>query len=128
MGFFREGKLYVAGRTGDRMKINGQSYFASDFEQVVDGFPFARPGRTAVIQPDERVVVLTEVRDRKVIAERERHQMEIAEALLRAVGVKVRTEDIVFIRYGQLERTSSGKLRRRAIYDAYLRGKLNVAS
>jgi fatty-acyl-CoA synthase len=127
MGFFRDGKLYVAGRIGDRMKINGQSYFASDFEQAVDVLSFTRPGRTAVVQPDDRVVVLMEIRDGKVLAESDRHKAEIAEALLRATGVKVRIEDIHFVRYGQLERTSSGKLRRRAIYEAFMRGDIRMA-
>jgi acyl-CoA synthetase (AMP-forming)/AMP-acid ligase II len=68
-----------------------------------------------------------EIRDGKVLAESDRHKAEIAEALLRATGVKVRIEDIHFVRYGQLERTSSGKLRRRAIYEAFMRGDIRMA-
>jgi fatty-acyl-CoA synthase len=127
VGMLRGGALYITGRIGDRMKVNGQSYFASAFEQVVDTLPFVRTGRSAVFQTGDRVVVLAEVQGAPALRERRQHQEQIVATLLDRTGVKVRHEDIHFIRYGQIHKTSSGKLRRQAIAEAHQRGDIRDA-
>jgi acyl-CoA synthetase (AMP-forming)/AMP-acid ligase II len=128
LGFFDEGDLFISGRYGDRFKINGQSYFASEIEQVIEALPFSRPGRTAVIQTDDqRVITLLEAGPREPAdghAQRER----IVRAVQQALGVKLEPENILFIQRGQLQRTSSGKLRRHAVTSVFEAGQIRIAA
>ncbi|MEE1930316.1 AMP-binding protein [Streptomyces sp. TRM 70351] len=123
IGFTDGGELFVTGRISDRIKVGGQSYFAADFEQALERLPFVREGRTAVVQADSRIVVLAEV-DRPAREDVEGSRARIVEHLVGAVGVTVRTEDVHYLRPGQLPRTSSGKLQRRAIVRSYQQGEL----
>jgi hypothetical protein len=44
------------------------------------------------------------------------------------MGVTVAPQDVLFIRYGQIQKTSSGKLQRRAMTEAYEQGRIRVAT
>lgn len=123
IGFIDNGELFITGRDGDRFKVNGQSYFAADFEQAVERLPFVRAGRTAVVHSDGHIVVLTEV-NRAARDDVDGSRARIVDHLVRTIGVTVRASDVHFLRPGQLPRTSSGKLRRRTIAQAYERGLL----
>jgi acyl-CoA synthetase (AMP-forming)/AMP-acid ligase II len=123
IGFVNDGELFITGRISDRIKVNGQSFFAADFEQAVEQLAFVRKGRTAVAQIGGRIVVLTEV-DRSARGDIEGSRARIVEHLVRTIGVTVRALDVHFLHPGQLPRTSSGKLRRPAIVKAYERGQL----
>ncbi|GAB2596794.1 hypothetical protein GCM10027168_31980 [Streptomyces capparidis] len=123
VGFTDGGELFVTGRISDRIKVGGSSYFASDFEQAIEQLPFVREGRTCVAQIDGDIVVLAEV-DRPARDDVEWSRARIVDHLVRTVGVTVRTEDVHYLKPGQLERTSSGKLRRRSICEAYRQGRL----
>jgi fatty-acyl-CoA synthase len=128
LGFLQDGELFITGRVSDRLKINGQSYFSSDFEQAIERLPFIRPGRTVVIQAQGRVVVLAEVQHSAILEDRARNQQRVCGALLESVGVTVAQEDVLFIRFGQIRKTSSGKLQRRAMTEAYEQGRIRVAT
>ncbi len=128
VGFMAQGELFITGRINDRIKVNGQSYFSSDFEQAIERLPFIRPGRTAVIQVQGRVVVLAEVNHPSVLAQQSMHQKQVCEAVLGGVGVTLAPADVLFIRYGQLQKTSSGKLQRRAMMEAYEQGRIRLAT
>jgi acyl-CoA synthetase (AMP-forming)/AMP-acid ligase II len=128
LGFQENGELFITGRINDRIKINGQSYFSSDFEQAIERLPFIRAGRSAVIQVEGRVVVLAEVSHPSVLEQRAQSQRQVSQKIVETVGVSVAQEDVLFIRYGQLLKTSSGKLQRRAITEAYQRGRIRVAT
>jgi acyl-CoA synthetase (AMP-forming)/AMP-acid ligase II len=124
LGYLDDGDIFIAGRSGDRFKINAQSYFSSDFEQLVESLPCVRQARVAVVQIEGRVVVLAEPASRKILDARAEHEASIVARIADATGVKVAPEDVVFIRPNQLLHTSSGKLRRHAISEAYTAGKI----
>ncbi|KFE62159.1 AMP-binding protein [Hyalangium minutum] len=128
LGFVDGGELFITGRVNDRIKINGQSYFSSDFEQAIERLPFIRPGRSVVIQTQGRMVVLAEVHSPSVLERRAQSQQQVCSAILEAVGVTVALQDVLFIRYGQILKTSSGKLQRRAMTEAFEQGRIRVAS
>lgn len=123
VGFVDGGELFITGRIGDRIKVNGQSYFAADFEQTLERLDFVRENRTAVLQIDDAIVVLAEV-DRSAQADIEGSRKTIVDHLVRTMGVKVAAHDVHFVPPRQLVRTSSGKLQRRAIAQAYREGRL----
>lgn len=118
IGFLHDGELFVTGRISDRIKVNGQSLFSADFEHAIERLPFVRDGRTAVIQSGSDIVILAEV---DLVARNDvaGSRTKIAEHLIQTIGVTVHPHNIHYIRAGQLLRTSSGKLQRQAIREAY---------
>jgi acyl-CoA synthetase (AMP-forming)/AMP-acid ligase II len=128
LGFLDRGELFITGRVSDRIKLNGQSYFSTDFEQAIERLPFIRPGRTALIQVKGKLVVLAEVNAPGVLERLADSRRQVCAAIQEEVGVKVAPEDVLFIRYGQIQKTSSGKLQRRAMAEAYEQGRIRVAT
>ncbi|MBZ4370675.1 AMP-binding protein [Corallococcus sp. AS-1-6] len=128
LGFQKEGELFITGRINDRIKVNGQSFFSADFEQAVERLAFIRPGRTAVIQVKGRLVVLAEVNHPSALERLEASRKQVCQSVLETVGVTLAQEDVLFIRYGQLQKTSSGKLQRRAITEAYEQGRIRTVT
>ncbi|MHA7632115.1 AMP-binding protein [Corallococcus sp. M7] len=128
LGFQKEGELFITGRINDRIKVNGQSFFSADFEQAVERLGFIRPGRTAVIQVKGRLVVLAEVNHPSALERLEHSRKQVCQSVLETVGVTLAQEDVLFIRYGQLQKTSSGKLQRRAITEAYEQGRIRTVT
>jgi hypothetical protein len=74
------------------------------------------------------VVVLAEVQSAEALDRRARSQQQVCAAILESVGVTVAQQDVLFIRYGQIQKTSSGKLQRRAMTEAYEQGRIRVAT
>ena len=124
LGCLYKGEIYIGGRMGDRLKVNGQSYFASALEQIVETLPFVRSGRVAVLQPEELIIVLVELSHLSAVIAAETSRRQICARILDQTGVKVAPENILYLRHGQLKKTSSGKLRRRAMAEALSTGKL----
>jgi acyl-CoA synthetase (AMP-forming)/AMP-acid ligase II len=123
IGFLDGGDLFITGRISDRIKVNGQSYFAADFEQAIETLPFVHPGQTAVIQHEGRIVVLTAV-DRGARDDVAGSRARIVEHLVGTMGVTVEPASVHYLRPGQLPRTSSGKLQRRVIAERFQQGSL----
>ncbi|AOY84850.2 AMP-binding protein [Moorena producens JHB] len=128
LGVISQGELFITGRLNDRFKINAQSYFASDFEYAVQLLPFVQPGKVCTIQADDRIIVLIEAKQVSVFKHGIEYHRQVSDVILKQIGVKLPGENILFIRPGQLEKTSSGKLRRKAISQAYLSGQIVVAA
>jgi acyl-CoA synthetase (AMP-forming)/AMP-acid ligase II len=122
------GQLVIAGRAGDRIKVNGQTLFASEFEFAAQTLEYIKPGRVVVFQLDDRIILLAQVGDEAILGAAEEHRRRISQAIARALGVKLAVADIVFIAPGQIAKTSSGKLRRRAMAQAFLDGRLRLAA
>ncbi|NUT37519.1 MAG: AMP-binding protein [Hamadaea sp.] len=117
-GFLHGGQLFVLGRLGDGMKIRGRTLFAEDLESALG----------AVGVPPMRVAALLGEADGvpTVVAlfEQARPEwLELARRTLRrqADGATVRLLDAP---RGAIARTSSGKPRRRHLWEAFLAGTL----
>ncbi|MCG9889838.1 MAG: AMP-binding protein [Thermosynechococcaceae cyanobacterium MS004] len=132
LGILRQGQLYVVGRAGDRFKVNGQSYFASDFEYAVADLPPAAPGKVAAFPSDNtsdnKIVLLIETKPFQSLEQGEAYQRQVAEHIFQQIGIKILPEWVQLIRPGQIQKTSSGKIKRRAIQDAYEAGLIQFAS
>ena len=127
LGFLDGDDLFIAGRAGDRFKIHGESYFASDLEHVIEGLPCVRPGRVAVIHVDGRVIILAEPTNRAVAQAHAEHAATIIDRVAASSGIKLDARDVWFVRRGEIKHTSSGKLRRRALAEAFAAGQLRRA-
>lgn len=125
LGFLRNGQLFVTGRVGALIILNGRNFYPHDFESLLQGLHDSCrvSGSAAFAVPTETgaaLVMVQEVRGRAV------RQLDPAK-LLRAARAKVsaqfgvRLHDLVLTRDSIL-RTSSGKVRYRENQQLYLAG------
>ena len=127
LGFMARSELFIAGRVGDRIKVNGQSLFSNDFEFAVQSVPFVKSGRAIVFQIDERIVMLAEAAGEAALRAPAEHKALLSDLVAQRLGVKLGPDDIHFIAPGQILKTTSGKPRRRAMAQAYLAGTIRMA-
>ncbi|NRQ31675.1 fatty acyl-AMP ligase [Nonomuraea sp. NN258] len=121
LGFLHQDHLYVTGRLKDLIIIRGRNHYPEDIEATVRAACApAAPGSVAAFSvpaaDGERLVVLVEggpgLTDGVVPA--------LRRAINRHHGLTA--QDLLLVRRGTLPRTTSGKVRRRACRERYLRG------
>ena len=125
LGFIRDGQLYLTGRLHDLVLIGGRQYYAGDIENAVRAsHPALREGEAAAFAIDltgeNRLIVLHEVQRREL---RRLPHGDVATAARTAVlsefGVSL--QEMILVPEGTLPKTSSGKIRRHALQETYLR-------
>ncbi len=121
MGYLAGGELYVTGRAKDMMIALGQNYYPEDFEWAAGRVDGVRPGRSvAFTLPDsEEIVVLVEAQDGRASSRLER---EVRRGVADAVGIS--PVEVAILPPGTVQKTTSGKLRRGAMREAYASGTL----
>ncbi|WP_431936218.1 AMP-binding protein [Micromonospora sp. RP3T] len=118
-GFLRDGQLFVVGRIGDAVKQFGRWYFAEEAEQIARSHS-PRPQQTVALigtwEGRNTVVVLVE-------GLLDRAAGDVGRAVARhAAGLRVLVLSVVS---GQIERTTSGKPRRRVMWQRLAEGRLH---
>ncbi|HSF41145.1 MAG TPA: amino acid adenylation domain-containing protein [Thermoanaerobaculia bacterium] len=128
LGFVADGHLFITGRLKDLIIIHGRNYYPQDIELSAErSHPCLRSSGGAAfaveVEGAERLVVVQEVERR-----RESEASTAAVAVRQAVVEEheVGVHEVVLVRAGEVPRTSSGKIRRRACRDAYLSATLHV--
>jgi fatty-acyl-CoA synthase len=121
LGYMADGELYISGRAKGMVISMGHNYYPEDFEWAAARADGVRPGRTVAFSlPDsERIVVLVEVVDGR---SPNGLRLDVKRAVTDAVGVS--PDEVLVLPSGAVEKTTSGKLRRGAMRDAYLDGTL----
>lgn len=129
LGFLRAGQLFVTGRLKDLIIIRGRNYYPEDIEHSVDGaHPALRAGYTAAFSLDveehERLFIVQEVEPRH----RNLDSAAAIQAIRGAVAARheVEIHAILLVKAGSIPKTSSGKTRRSACRDRYLRDELEI--
>jgi acyl-CoA synthetase (AMP-forming)/AMP-acid ligase II len=120
-GFRWQGQLYVVGRMADCLKVRGEMLFAEDLEAELAAVDGLDPSRLTVLLghangADHAVVLVEDTRSqhwlsRLVMTVQAHTSAEIACSVMAG-------------RRGWIERTSSGKPRRRVMWTALLNGQL----
>jgi len=126
LAYVAEGHVYVVDRLKDLVIIAGQNYAPSDVEHAVGALPGLRRGRIVAFSApgDDGTEAL------HLVAEASPDVWITPAALRDAVAAVVRRElgispaSVAIVAPGSLERTSSGKVRRRACADAHRAGTL----
>ncbi|MGB3894206.1 MAG: fatty acyl-AMP ligase [Mycolicibacter sinensis] len=126
LGFYRDGELYVTGRTGDLMTIEGRSHYPHDIEKTVaQASTMVRSGYVVAFTADASDGLV-------IVAERAtgtgRKDPAPAIDAIRAEVSRVHgltAADIRFVPAGAIPRTTSGKLGRTACRAQYLAGGLD---
>lgn len=121
LGYMAGGDLYVTGRAKDVMIAMGHNYYPEDFEWAAARAEGVKAGRCVAFSiPDrEDVAVLVETQDGVASQAFER---AVADVIADTVGV--RPHEVVVLPPGTVEKTTSGKLRRAAMREAYAGGTL----
>jgi amino acid adenylation domain-containing protein len=128
LGFVHDGELFVTGRIKEVLIVRGQNHYPHDIEATVQrsfpdlaprgGAAFSVPGRDG-----ERLVVVHEV-SRAALGRFD--TIAAFEAARAAVAAEhgLTLSELVAIKPGSLAKTSSGKIRRGFIRDAFVSGGL----
>ncbi|MDN2697070.1 amino acid adenylation domain-containing protein [Janthinobacterium sp. SUN073] len=130
MGFMHRGHLFVTGRRKDMLLFRGQCHYPNDIE-VTSGrsheATVPESGAAFSIMSDgdgpEELVIVQEILKRT-----DADYQQISDAIRAAVAEEhqLSSHAIVLIRKGTLPRTTSGKVRRAAVRQAYLDGGLSA--
>ncbi|MDE2179908.1 MAG: AMP-binding protein [candidate division NC10 bacterium] len=127
LGYWAEGELFIAGRQKDIVIKAGRNLYPQEVEEVVGDVPGIRKGCVAafgIADPEagtERLVVIAE--SRETASERiEEIRMGVLDRMVTVIGLPPDT--LVMAQPGAVLKTSSGKIRRSATREAYLRGQV----
>ena len=128
LGYLANGELFITGRYKDTIIKAGRNLCPQEAEEAVGAIAGIRKGCVAafgVADPQiatERLVVVAESRETAPEIRNQLHPA-IAAAVISALGLP---PDVILItRPGSVFKTSSGKIRRAATREAYLRGELD---
>jgi 1-acyl-sn-glycerol-3-phosphate acyltransferase len=127
LGYWAGGELHITGRQKDMITKAGRNLYPQELEELVGDLPGIRRGCVAALgipDPDigtERLVVIAESRQAATPAV-EGLRAAIRDRVVAAIGIPPDT--VVVAGPGAVLKTSSGKIRRSATRDAYLRGEL----
>ncbi|WXA99338.1 non-ribosomal peptide synthase/polyketide synthase [Pendulispora brunnea] len=126
LGFLDGEDLFIAGRCKDLIILRGKNHYPQDIERTVETSHSAlRAGCAAAFSVDaadgEQLVVVCEVDPRRVEG-----FDDVFAAVHRAVAEEheLQPAAVVLLGPGQIAKTSSGKIQRRACRDAFVRGDL----
>jgi acyl-CoA synthetase (AMP-forming)/AMP-acid ligase II len=125
LGFIAGGELFVTGRLKDLIIHRGENLHPAEIEATIaaaDG-RLGPAGAVFAVEADEGERIVAVFEAKRALPD------GAASLILRAVaeahGVKL--HDLLLVAPGQVPRTSSGKVRRRACRDLYLAGALRPA-
>lgn len=129
LGFLRDGELFITGRIKDLIIIRGTNHYPQDIEWTVQAVHSAlRPdyGAAFAIEAggEERLITLQEVERRTHDVNFEELIGDIRQAI--AEEHEIPAYAVVLVQPGTIEKTSSGKIQRRAARTKFLNGELGV--
>ncbi|CAL9285081.1 Putative ligase_MSMEI_5285 [Streptomyces sp. enrichment culture] len=127
-GFLADGQLYVTGRIKDVVIIAGSNYHPYAFEAAAATVEGLRADAVAAVgcpDPERSTEALVLVVESRSHADAER-VAEIRSAVVAAVSAEtgVRPDRVEVVPRGALPKTPSGKLQRRQVVDALVKGTL----
>lgn len=128
LGFMHEGELYVTGRCKDLVIVCGRNHYPQDIEMTTQrAHANLKPECTAAFALDiagqERLIVVQEL-----LRPRKSNMDEVVNAVREAITLahEIPVYSVVLIQPGTINKTSSGKIQRRACKQAFLDGRLRV--
>jgi acyl-CoA synthetase (AMP-forming)/AMP-acid ligase II len=128
LAYVADGHVYIVDRIKDLVIIGGQNYAPSDIEAAAAGTPGLRRGRIVAFSAADGAGTA----GLHIVAEVTPESWRPARELEGEVRRRVRAEiglspaSVTVVAPGTLERTSSGKIKRRACAEAYQRGALRT--
>ncbi len=129
LGFLKDGELFITGRIKDLIIIRGTNHYPQDIEWTVQQVHSAlRPDYGAAFSieagGEERLVILQEVERRTQDLDYEQALADIRQAV--AEEHELHAYAVALVKPGNILKTSSGKIQRRAGKASFLAGELEV--
>ncbi|MEO0456977.1 MAG: fatty acyl-AMP ligase [Cyanobacteria bacterium P01_A01_bin.114] len=130
LGFLKDGELFITGRIKDLIIIRGTNHYPQDIEWTVQQVhPAMRPDYGAcfsiIEEGEERLIVVQEVeRSHQQALPVDEVLADIRQAISEAHELQVYA--IALVKSGNVLKTSSGKIQRRACQARFLAGELEV--
>jgi 1-acyl-sn-glycerol-3-phosphate acyltransferase len=127
LGYWADGELFITGRSKDVIIKAGRNLYPQEIEEAVGDIPGIRKGCVAAFglaDPEagtERLVVVAESRE-KAPEKIEALRASVIDRVVTAIGIP--PDAVVIVPPGAVLKTSSGKIRRSATREAYLRGEV----
>ena len=128
LGYWAGDELFITGREKDIVIKAGRNLYPQEVEEVVGDVPGLRKGCVAAFgvadqeAGTERLVVIAESRE-KAPEKIEGLRAVVLDRVVAAIGVP--PDSVLITRPGAVLKTSSGKIRRSATREAYLRGDVS---
>jgi fatty-acyl-CoA synthase len=128
LGFMDDGELFFVARLDDLINIGGANISPDDVESVVETLEFLGPGRSCLVAVEEaatglsKPVLFVEVSARLAEEKAALWRSEIQGMVIRELGFTLGT--VRLCAKGTIEKTSSGKKRRKVILERYLQGMI----
>ncbi len=126
LGFISAGELFIVGRMKDLLIVYGRNHYPEDIESTVQAVTGGRVAAISVPADEtEKLVTIIELKRRGDSDEDARRKLdavknEVTAAISIAHGLNV--ADLVPVAPGSIPTTTSGKIRRAACVERYLRG------
>jgi fatty-acyl-CoA synthase len=123
IGFLRHGYLVITGRTKDLIFVNGNTYYANDIEFVceeLEGFAVGKVAACGIYNPGlmtEEIVCFVQFRSGP------REFSALAHALTKLIAQRIGVGVAQVIPVKQIPVTTSGKIQRYKLKEAYLKGE-----
>ncbi|HVZ39811.1 MAG TPA: amino acid adenylation domain-containing protein [Candidatus Kapabacteria bacterium] len=126
LGFLSDGELFITGRLKELIVIRGKNYYPHDIEHTIERTTPGGAGHIAAftieIDGEEQLVVALEVK--RLPDDWERVVDSIRTAIAHDHLIEV--YGVLFVHPGQISITTSGKIRRHMLRDAFLNGRLEI--
>ena len=120
LGFIHQDELYISGRIKDVLIIKGRNYYPQDFEKLAyNVYPGLNQNGACAFEANGKAILLLEI-SRNML---KKFDFKLAcDTIKTAVfeQFEVVIEDIVFLKTGRINRTSSGKIQRSLSKKRYL--------
>lgn len=136
LGFVQDGELFITGRLKDLIIIAGRNHYPQDIEHTVERCsPILRTGCSAAFSVDvgceEKLVVVAEVRlPQSGLTPDQATQMieEVIGTIRQSIAEthEIAVHQVKLVKVGEVPKTSSGKLQRRACRARCLAGLLKA--
>jgi acyl-CoA synthetase (AMP-forming)/AMP-acid ligase II len=130
LGFYYQGELYFYSRKDDMIIDGGRNIIPDDIESIVEELPFVRPTASCVIGLENKETGISEINllvevngnanDEELRDYRSKIQLHLYENL------DVMINRILFCVKGTVEKTSSGKKRRKVVQQRYAEGNIET--
>lgn len=130
LGFFFEGELYFYGRRDDMIIAGGRNIVPDDIEGLAEELPFIRPTTTCLLAVENdrsgtmELVLLIEISLSMSAQTLHDHAMTVQHHIYSELGVLLTR--VLFCLKGAIEKTSSGKKRRKVIRTRLMNNQLET--
>ena len=128
LGFKHNGGLFVTGRLKDIIIVHGQNYYPQDLEYCALHSDYALLANSCAAFPienaDGETFILAIENPKNIKSDFLQLSIKIRKKLVEIFGIQ--PEKIIFVRKGDIPKTSSGKIKHKACVSLYLNNSFNV--